>query len=238
VIFVYGQQGELLGEYDHTGQVIREYAWLGNIPLAVFMPDPANPAGAPLVYYIHTDHLNTPRVVVDTNGATRWTWIAEPFGTTVPDSNPSGLGSFAFNLRFPGQYADAESGLFYNYFRNYDNSKGGYTQSDPIGLAGGINTYAYARADPLAFADPSGLYYFAIPNLYDQPDGWLVFHRDPGTPLTYVGSFKVLNTKCQILCVFTNEEWRAAMRRDHYAQNGEPVPARLSASAFCDKDYK
>jgi RHS repeat-associated protein len=121
------------------------------------MPDPANPSGEPLVYFIHTDHLNTPRVVVDRNSVNRWTWFAEPFGTTAPAVNPSGLGDFTFNLRFPGQYADPESGLFYNYWRHYDSSKGGYTQSDPIGLAGGSpSTYTYVDGNPLMMIDPDG----------------------------------------------------------------------------------
>lgn len=158
VVFVYDQQGQLLGEYNASGAAIREYVWLGNVPVAVFTPDPANAANPPLVYYVHTDHLGTPRVVVDKSGNQRWNWLAEPFGTSAPNNNPSGLGAFAFNLRFPGQYADAESGLFYNYFRDYDASTGRYTQSDPIGLAGGINTYAYVGGSPVSFVDPTGEY--------------------------------------------------------------------------------
>jgi RHS repeat-associated protein len=94
---------------------------------------------------------------VDQGGAKRWRWLAEPFGATAPETDPDGLGAFTQNLRFPGQYADAESGLWYNYFRSYDNSKGAYTQPDPIGLAGGLNTYAYVSGDPLSRTDPNGL---------------------------------------------------------------------------------
>ena len=157
VVFVYDPDGHLLGEYDAAGSPIREYVWLRDMPVAMFTPDPANPAGAPLVYFIHTDHLDAPRVVMDMNGVVRWQWIAEPFGTTAPEVDPSGLGAFTFNLRFPGQYADQESGLFHNHFRNYDSTKGGYTQSDPIGLAAGINTYAYVHANPVSLIDPRGL---------------------------------------------------------------------------------
>ncbi|WP_457337833.1 RHS repeat-associated core domain-containing protein [Rhizobacter sp. P5_C2] len=157
VIFVYGLNGELLGEYDQTGKAIREYVWLDDIPVAMFIPDPANPSGPPLIFYVHADHLNSPRIVVDMNNATRWRWFAEPFGTTASEVNPSGLGVFTQNLRFPGQYADAESGLWYNYFRNYDPSRGGYPQSDPIGLAGGsASTYTYVDGNPLLVIDPDG----------------------------------------------------------------------------------
>jgi RHS repeat-associated protein len=149
--------GLTIGEYDSTGKAIREYVWLGAIPVAVFTPDPAAPAGNPIVFTIHTDHLDTPRVVLDKNGAIRWRWMAEPFGTTAPETNPSNLGAFTFNLRFPGQYFDSESGLAYNYFRDYDSTVGRYTTSDPIGLAGGINTYTYVGGNPPSYIDPEGL---------------------------------------------------------------------------------
>jgi len=163
VLFMYGQDGQLLGEYDGTGKAIREYVWLGSTPVAIFTPDPTNAANPPLVYYVHADHLDAPRVVAErSTGKTRWRWMAEPFGTSAPETNPQGLGAFTQNLRFPGQYFDQESGLFYNYFRNYDSSTGRYTQSDTIGLLGGINTYAYVGGNPLSHVDPDGQFFFLL----------------------------------------------------------------------------
>jgi RHS repeat-associated protein len=69
--------------------------------------------------------------------------------------NPEGVGAFTQNLRFPGQYADAESGLFYNHFRSYDKESGRYRESDPIGLAGNsMSTYTYVDGDPISYIDP------------------------------------------------------------------------------------
>ena len=113
--------------------------------------------GVAQMYFIHTDHLNTPRVITNQASQVVWRWDqTDPFGDNPPDENPSGLGSFTCNLRLPGQYFDKETNLHYNYFRDYDPGIGRYIQSDPIGLAGGINTYLYAY-DPLTRIDPLGL---------------------------------------------------------------------------------
>jgi RHS repeat-associated protein len=87
-----------------------------------------------------------------------WRWDnTEPFGNSAPNEDPSNLRVFAYNLRFPGQYFDSETGLSYNYFRDYDPSIGRYVQSDPIGLRAGVNTFAYAFDRPLNSSDFFGL---------------------------------------------------------------------------------
>jgi RHS repeat-associated protein len=87
-----------------------------------------------------------------------WRWdTAEAFGATAPDQDPSSLGTFAFNQRFPGQVFDSETGLFQNWNREYNARTGRYAQSDPIGLGGGINTYGYVSSNPLSSVDPLGL---------------------------------------------------------------------------------
>ena len=61
------------------------------------------------------------------------------------------------NLRLPGQYEDAETGLHYNYRRYYDPEIGRYISQDPIGLEGGVNLFSYVGGNPLSFIDPTGL---------------------------------------------------------------------------------
>jgi RHS repeat-associated protein len=112
----------------------------------------------PKLHFVHVDHLNTPRLITNDQQQAVWRWDQqEPFGVNGPDENPSALGVFEFPLRFPGQYADRETNLFYNYFRDYDPSLGRYEEGDPIGLHGGINLYAYANSAPTINIDPLGL---------------------------------------------------------------------------------
>ena len=119
---------------------------------------PLSTLAATETFYIHVDHLDTPRLITDGNQDIRWRWDNDdPFGGNMANANPSGLGTFEFNLRFPGQYFDRETNQHYNYFRNYSPEIGRYIESDPIGLEGGMNTYSYAGGDPVNKFDLTGL---------------------------------------------------------------------------------
>lgn len=136
-----------------------EYIWMGDIPVAQIV----NNGGSVTVYYIHTDQLNAPRkITLPSTNALAWRWDPHPFAEATPNQNPSSLGTFINNLRFPGQYYTAGSGLNHNGFRDYDPQTGRYIESDPAGLGGGLNTYAYARENPIMRGDPSGLFSLQI----------------------------------------------------------------------------
>ncbi len=110
------------------------------------------------IFFYHTDHVGTPLMMTDSTGKVVWKAESLPFGETVSvneDVDGDGV-KVINNLRFPGQYADAETGLHYNYFRNYDPQIGRYITSDPIGLRDGVNTYAYVSSNPLRFVDLLG----------------------------------------------------------------------------------
>ncbi|GAA0695166.1 hypothetical protein GCM10009429_21910 [Dyella marensis] len=144
--FAYDEDNQLLGEY---GAANRSYIWLNSMPVAVL-----DSSGAVVsMSYVHADGLGTPRVVTNGAGATIWQWPYQgnPFGELAAP------GALIFNLRLPGQYFDVESGLSYNINRYYDPLTGRYAQSDPAGLRGGLNSYAYVGGDPLGLVDPLGL---------------------------------------------------------------------------------
>ena len=195
--YVYDEDGSLLGEYGMGGAQSAgqsQYIYLptaqGPIPMAAEIDN--------RLYAIHTDHLGTPRRLTQANGQAAWQWAYSAYGdeaptlgakrftneTTNPSTGSTGIAPVRFNLRYPGQYFDEESGLHYNYFRSYDPRMGRYTQTDPIGLQGGWNRFAYVGGNPLKFVDPYGLrvtatYDHATGNLYVADDSTGAFYTLP-----------------------------------------------------------
>jgi RHS repeat-associated protein len=106
------------------------------------------------IYYYHNDHLGTPMMMTDGNGTKVWEGEFLPFGETL-----SIAGTVTNNLRFPGQYYDAETGMHYNWYRDYKPEIGRYIEADPIGLKWGENhLYNYAGNNPLNMTDANGLF--------------------------------------------------------------------------------
>jgi RHS repeat-associated protein len=149
VYYAYDEAGKTLGEYAPGSNSSVEMVYLGDQPVVALMPDAQ--------YMVFADHINTPvSLGVGDPMNTPWDWRSrDPFGAEEPLIMVGGPAYF--NHRFPGQMADAETGLYYNYFRDYDPQAGRYVQSDPIGLAGGINTYGYVNGNPASNTDPLGL---------------------------------------------------------------------------------
>ena len=153
--YFYDLNGNLISEINDQGVPIKEYAWVEDIPIAMFDYS-TNSAGE--IYYVHADNIGTPRTITNNSGVEVWRWNKSAFGRIAPEEDPDGDGQVINNnLRLPGQYYDSETSLFYNYYRYYDPETGRYITSDPIGLEGGINTYAYAFNNPLKYTDPLGL---------------------------------------------------------------------------------
>lgn len=103
-------------------------------------------------YYLFTNQICAPIRVEDDAGKIVWSARIDPYGKA--HVNPAS--TIEMPLRFPGHYFDEETGLHYNRFRYFSPELGRYLQSDPAGLAGGINAYAYPH-NPLTVVDIDGL---------------------------------------------------------------------------------
>jgi RHS repeat-associated protein len=203
IIFFHDDAGHLLGEYDLSNSRVQETIWFAGMPVATVQSNGA-------LYYVHSDHLSTPRSVTRPGDNFEvWRWDSEPFGRSPAVTDSAAVASgFTFNLRFPGQYLDAETSLHYNWMRFYDPRIGRYLEADPIGLGGGMARYTYVGGNPVSFTDPLGLLYIAI--RAELSDTFIVIHTQPNpnalfATVTFTGLFTIANAQCNFFCFFDDK---------------------------------
>lgn len=144
-VFHYNLSGQIIAESNSAGTITAEYVYLNGQPLAKM--EGAN------TYYYHNDHFATPQKMTDASGVVVWSADYKPFG----EAAVSPASTITNNLRFPGQYFDAETGLNYNYMRDYNPTIGKYVEADPSGIQGGENQlYNYVNNNPVNWFDPNG----------------------------------------------------------------------------------
>jgi RHS repeat-associated protein len=145
----------LAAEVRHNGSC-RIYIYADDTALSPFLfVDYESSEAAPesgTRYYVFTNQISAPICVEDDAGRQVWSAQIDPYGKAQVDL----ASTIEMPLRFPGHYFDRETGLHYNGFRYFSPELGRYLESDPAGLAGGINAYAY-RHRPLITVDINGL---------------------------------------------------------------------------------
>lgn len=156
--FLYSEEG-LIAEADSAGNVSQQYGWK---PGGTWGTDPLYLIDGNDTYYYENDHLGTPQKLIGGSGTVVWSVQYESFGFAQ-----SNISMVTNSLRFPGQYYDSETSMYYNFFRMYEPTIGRYTKVDPVELGRGFNTYTYVLNNPIRLFDPIG----KEPWCWTLPDG-------------------------------------------------------------------
>ncbi|BCB28145.1 hypothetical protein SKTS_30310 [Sulfurimicrobium lacus] len=189
------QQGKRVAEIDAAGRITSQYLYLteGTRTLTLAKlesaANPDNPSHEARTLYIHSDQRGAPLAMTDQTRQTVWRADLTAWGTARPiGAGAASLGPATLNLRLPGQYYDAETGLHDNWHRTYDPNTGRYLQPDPLGYPDGPDAYLYAQGDPVNRADSSGMYaedvhyymtyFLALTAGLSANDAWIIATAD------------------------------------------------------------
>jgi RHS repeat-associated protein len=196
---LYNDQRQRIADLDAQGKITRQYIWLGIHLIATLDARQPKTPQAPgdgffaeltqtalalwngitgntdRLAFVHVNHLGAPIAATDETGHTLWQADYAPYGKVIRIAATGwDKRAYALALRLPGQWEDAESGLYYNDARYYDPQSGRYLSPDPLGrLAerlGSPNAYAYVNNNPASYIDPWGLILFAFDGTGNTPD--------------------------------------------------------------------
>lgn len=152
---IFGWDGDLFGlEFSERSGLVHHLHESGRHSPVVQVRKTTWQNGESQIHFVHCDHLDTPQETQDIEGDSQWINGSKAFGRVQPSSIDGAC--YQQNIRFQGQYFDAETGNHYNRHRYYDPDVGRYLSKDPIKLIGGNNGYVYPK-NPIAFIDPTGL---------------------------------------------------------------------------------
>ncbi len=186
--FHYDILGRLIAE-SVNGEFVREYYWDDTEIVAQMNPQ----TGVASLRWLVSGPAGAARLAVDSQGQATWRWEPDGFGNGAVETSSTAADDAVY-VRLDGQYMDEETGFHYNWHRYYDPVTARYLSVDPLGLAGGLNPFNYAAANPVTLSDPTGLEIplgnFGVTDGFNKacgsgeiagkvPDGFLIYNFGP-----------------------------------------------------------